>query len=161
MGLIEAFPPAPGRCYGTATIWAWWGGRCAARDELRVVEVGASRVHVRAEAALAVAHLLLRLRRGGVPLTRDDTGAFNCRRIAGSALWSLHGLGTAVDVAWSSNPNGQIAKTSMTPEAVRLVQQLQLPGSTVPLWAWGGHWSNPDPMHWQLNARPTELGWIR
>jgi hypothetical protein len=125
------------------------------------VSIGPAHVQVRREAGLAVAHLLLRLQRGGVPLTHDDTGAFNCRRIGGSSLWSLHGLGTAVDVNWQRNPDGQLKVTTMTPEAVRLVQELRLPGSTVPLWAWGGHWTRPDPMHWQLNCRPTELGWIR
>jgi hypothetical protein len=154
------FPLAPGRYFGTASLWAWWGSRCATAQELRVVEVGPSRVRVRSDVALAVAHLLLRLRRGGVPLTRDDTGGHNCRRIAGSSLMSLHGLGTAVDVNWSRNPNGQLAVTTMTPEAVRLVQELRLPGTSIPLWAWGGHWSKPDPMHWQVNLRPGELWWI-
>ncbi len=142
-------------------LWAFWGSRCASAGELATVEAAGVKVHVHRAAALSVAHLLLRLRRAGMHLHAADTGAYNCRRIAGSSLWSLHGAGIAVDVNWRSNPNRQLAITDVTPEAVRLVQELRLPNSEAPLWAWGGHWRTPDPMHWQLNAKPDELWWVR
>jgi hypothetical protein len=91
----------------------------------------------------------------------NDTGAYNCRRIAGSSLWSLHGAGIAIDINWSSNPYGQLARTDVPIEGVRLVQELRHPESGAPLWAWGGHWKTPDAMHWQLNCRPAELWWVR
>jgi hypothetical protein len=125
------------------------------------VEAAGVKVHVHRLAAVSVAHLLLRLRRAGMHLHAADTGGYNCRRISGSPLWSLHGAGIAVDVNWLSSPYGQLERTDVTPEAVRLVQELRHPTSEAPLWAWGGHWRKPDAMHWQLNAKPEDLWWVK
>jgi hypothetical protein len=159
--MAENYPPKPGTYVGTAVLWQWWGSKCATSDQLTTVEAAGVRVRVRREAALAVIHLLLRLRRSGAVLDPPTTGAFNCRRIRGSGLWSLHGLGTAVDISWNANPYGTASRLQIPAAAVADVQELRLPGTNQPLWAWGGHWYTPDGMHWQINCRPSELGWVK
>ena len=74
----------------------------------------------------------------------DDDWGYSVRRIAGSGSWSWHSAGAAVDIDAQNYPQGQRRKVP--------------PGWLIELfrqwgWSWGGTWSNPDPMHFDLPDR--------
>lgn len=84
--------------------------------------------------------------------------AYNCRAIASSGKPSLHSAGIAVDIDPKENPftpgdkyAGKIKESHVA--AVLAVKNTR--GTRV--WAWGGNWSKPDRMHFQLDVGPAEL----
>jgi hypothetical protein len=104
--------------------------------------------------------LLADLERAGVRIDPSQSGGFANRNIAGTSVPSQHSFGRAVDVNWRDNPRGPMASppplpydmygedarqptTSIHPEIARDLAQRH--GFT-----WGGDWSNPDPMHFEV-----------
>ena len=87
------------------------------------------------------------IQRGLVAELRTWDGCFNIRktRSAGSNSFSLHSWGLAVDVnaAW----NGYGAKPTLSPA---FVEAWEASG-----FSWGGRWTHPDGMHFQLAEFPA------
>lgn len=79
--------------------------------------------------------------RGVVNQLKSWDGCFNIRKKRGGTTSSLHSWGIAIDVnaAW----NGFGKKPTMSPEMVKCFTDA---GFT-----WGGTWSKPDGMHFQLS----------
>jgi hypothetical protein len=78
-----------------------------------------------------------------------------CRKIANSSNYSLHSYGIAIDIDAPQNPqssgppfSGRIQKSHV--DAVLSIKNEA--GRSV--WAWGGYWSTPDRMHFQLDQGP-------
>lgn len=93
--------------------------------------------------------LLNDLEASGYPIEGDQSGGYNPRNIAGTSTPSQHAYGRAVDVNWTDNPRG---KAGMIPadKARALATKYGM--------TWGGDWSNPDPMHFEIGgARPTAV----
>lgn len=68
-------------------------------------------------------------------------GCFNIRKKRGLRSWSLHSWGIAIDInaAW----NGLGKKPTMSKELVKCFTDAGFD--------WGGEWSRPDGMHFQLS----------
>lgn len=72
-------------------------------------------------------------------------GCFNIRVKRGGTSWSMHAWGLAVDINASTNQFGH--KPTMSPELVKCF-------TDTGLFDWGGVWSKPDGMHFQLKNLP-------
>jgi D-alanyl-D-alanine carboxypeptidase-like protein len=95
----------------------------------------------------------------------DNTSAFNCRAATGSAHWSQHAYGRAIDVNPIENPYVSGGTTShpasrpyldrsrhrpgMAYEGGLLVESFRAAG-----WGWGGTWTGiKDYQHFSSNGR--------
>ena len=78
---------------------------------------------------------------GGLDVKGDQSGGFADRNIRGTNTPSQHKFGRAIDINWSENARG--TKGKIDPELARSVAKKW--GLT-----WGGDWSNPDPMHFEV-----------
>lgn len=97
----------------------------------------------------------------------EDTGAFHCRYVGGTATWSKHARRIATDSDWTENPawaRGSIpvdrwAHTTFTPRQIaRLTSIRTRTGKQVLVW--GGGWSTYyDPMHLEFadDITPADL----
>jgi hypothetical protein len=85
--------------------------------------------------------LLDDLEAAGVKVDRSQSGGYNYRNIAGTNRLSNHAYGRALDVNWNENARGTKGKIDPT-LARTLAQKHGL--------VWGGDWSNPDPMHFEV-----------
>lgn len=97
-------------------------------------------------------------------MAADNTSAFNCRLVPGTATWSQHAYGRAVDVDPLENPeiqHGQVDPPSAAPWAdrTRSVPAMIHHGDAAWLafagvgWRWGGDWTTPeDFMHFSANG---------
>jgi hypothetical protein len=102
-------------------------------------------------------------------MVADNTSAYNCRRVAGSASWSDHAFGAAIDINPVENP--YLVDGSVRPAEGRSLAQLdRSAGSSVPAgviragdvvvrafaaigWEWGGAWADPDYQHFAARGR--------
>jgi len=95
----------------------------------------------------------------------DNTSAFNCRPVAGTASWSEHAYGEAIDLDPVENPSVSGGTTSHAASRRYLDRSLRLPGmihagdvvvrafASVG-WGWGGSWSgDKDYQHFSVNGR--------
>jgi hypothetical protein len=141
------------------------------------------RLVVNADVAGAVVSVFRRLYRARFPIRRmqpvddyggndfrsieaDNTSAFNCRAATGSAHWSEHAYGHAIDVDPIENPyvgNGQTSHAASRPYLDRTRHR---PGTAYPGgvlvqafasigWRWGGSWSGSvhDFQHFSASGR--------
>lgn len=111
---------------------------------------------VPAPAADAYKALEAALKASGYPHGRSWSNV--CRKIANSSNYSLHSYGIAIDIDAPQNPqssgspwSGRIQKQHV--DAVLSVKNTA--GRTI--WEWGGHWSTPDRMHFQLDLGPSAV----
>ena len=75
-----------------------------------------------------------------------QSGGYNPRNIAGTNTPSQHSFGNAIDINWARNARGTAG--DINPDlARRLAQKHGL--------RWGGDWSNPDPMHFEVASGAT------
>ena len=82
--------------------------------------------------------------RGLGPEIRTWDGCFNIRRKRGGSNYSLHSWGLAVDINAAWNRFGKIPTMSDA-----LVKAFEDAG-----FLWGGRWSKPDGMHFQIARLP-------
>ena len=84
--------------------------------------------------------------------------AYNCRKIGGSNNYSLHSAGIAIDIDPKDNPytHGDRYSGTIKEPHVRAVLAIKnSAGKSV--WSWGGNWSKPDRMHFQLDQAPNAV----
>ncbi len=98
-------------------------------------------------------------------MAANNTSAFNCRVVAGTATWSEHAYGTAIDVNPVQNPYVRDGTTDPPAGASWLDRAWETPGmirdgdAVVAAFAaqgfgWGGHWrSAQDYQHFSLSGR--------
>jgi len=79
--------------------------------------------------------------RGLVAQIRTWDGCFNIRRKRGATSSSLHSWGIAIDINAAWNQFGK--QPTMSPELVKCFTDAGFD--------WGGTWSKPDGMHFQLS----------
>jgi poly-gamma-glutamate synthesis protein (capsule biosynthesis protein) len=107
-------------------------------------------------------------------MAADNTSGFNCRRVKGSAEWSDHAFGAAIDLNPVQNP--YLTPSSVFPPTSRRFAALdRSAGALVPEgtirsddvvvrafaaigWEWGGSWSVPDYQHFSAPSREPERG---
>jgi len=98
-------------------------------------------------------------------MAADNTSAFNCRFVAGSAgVWSEHAYGRAIDVNPIENPyvtaSGYVSPPAGAPYANRSHQQRGMIGGGAAVdafaavgWEWGGDWPWPkDYQHFSASG---------
>ncbi len=78
--------------------------------------------------------------RGLINHLKTWDGCFNIRKKRGATSQSLHAWGIAIDINAAWNPFGK--KGNMSPELVKCFTDAGFD--------WGGTWSKPDSMHFQL-----------
>lgn len=85
--------------------------------------------------------LLDRLEASGYQIDPAQSGGYNPRNIAGTNTPSQHSFGNAIDINWTRNARGK--RGDIDPALAKsLADEL---GFT-----WGGNWSNPDDMHFEV-----------
>ena len=82
-----------------------------------------------------------------------DTGAYNCRPIAGTSSPSNHSFGTAVDIDWQENARDGDYKSEMRSRGMSVIQKVEAEG----FMRWGGRYSSPDDMHFEVMWTPDKL----
>ena len=96
----------------------------------------------------------------------DNTSAFNCRTVEGTARWSEHAYGRAIDLNPIENPYvGSSGTTSHRASRPYLRRSPYRPGMAVEggvvvrafdaiAWGWGGRWSGAkDYQHFSASSR--------
>jgi hypothetical protein len=79
-----------------------------------------------------------------------QSGGYNPRNIRGTNIPSQHSFGSAIDINWTRNARG--TRGDIDPTLARTLAKRH--GMT-----WGGDWSNPDPMHFEVaRSGPVPLG---
>jgi hypothetical protein len=75
---------------------------------------------------------------------------YNKKKITGGdgSTWSNHASGTAIDVNAPDLPQGQAPRRSMTQAEIDQCHAIERESGGVV--RWGGDFSNPDPMHWEI-----------
>jgi hypothetical protein len=131
---------------------AGWPGPCA--GSYVTVKINDAGAKVTVDAAIAeLVGLIMRENEKGYHYRPGDTGAFNCRRISGSSVWSNHAYGLAIDENWSTNP---MARPLRTDKPEWLIRRWNYFG-----FAWGGNYTGstpPDTMHFEFMGTPAQAG---
>lgn len=125
-----------------------WGAPCAARRATIVLTFARVTVDVR---VAELAGLIMRANeRQGYMYRKADTGAYNCRMIAGTNVWSNHAWGLAIDQNWQTNPYRSPLRTDMP---VWLRDRWNRYG-----FAWGGDYARKkDAMHHEAMGTPAQM----
>jgi hypothetical protein len=80
-----------------------WGAPCTGARTTITLTNGV-RLTVRSEIAELTRLIMNANIRQGYSYRQADTGAYNCRYISGTTVWSNHAWGLAIDENWQSNP---------------------------------------------------------
>ncbi|MGI8426143.1 MAG: M15 family metallopeptidase [Actinomycetota bacterium] len=96
----------------------------------------------------------------------NNTSAFNCRKVAGSDVWSEHSYGRALDINPVQNPfvtrSGEVESPRGKPFADRTDRRMgMILGNGIVVkafrsigWSWGGSWTNSkDYQHFSATGR--------
>lgn len=110
-------------------------------------------------AGLVLAHLALWFHETIERLDRGvwDEWGWAYRPVRGSsAVWSNHASGTAIDLNATRHPMGTEPLETLTPAQVARIRR-RLRRRYRGLVVWGGEWSRPDPMHFELSDDPHAI----
>lgn len=86
---------------------------------------------------------------------QHDEWGWASRPIRGASEISNHASGTAIDLNATLHPLGVDPRRSLTAEQVRRIHRLEV--RLRDCVRWGGDWSRPDGMHWEIIARRDRL----
>lgn len=120
------------------------GLRPGAEAELTTIKLpSGARFTVASKVAPQFQAFLSELESSGYKINPEKSGGYNDRNIRGSEKKSQHAFGNAIDLNWDINPQGQ--------------SKHDLPSGINDIAAkhgivWGGKFSNPDPMHFEVAA---------
>lgn len=95
----------------------------------------------------------------GRALDRTQTGSYNCRHIGSNSSkpWSAHAWALAIDIDWRLNPYKK-PLTTVIPNSLRDIgPRIRTKETNTAVFRWGGGWSTPDPMHYEIMATPKEI----
>jgi hypothetical protein len=125
-----------------------WGPPCTGNRTTITLSNGV-RITVRSEIAELVTLIMNADIRDGYAYRAADTGAYNCRYISGTTVWSNHAWALAIDKNWQSNPYSSTLKTDYP---VWLRQRWNRYG-----FAWGGDYTgSKDAMHHEFMGTPAQ-----
>lgn len=98
-------------------------------------------------------------------MAANNTSGFNCRRARGTARWSEHAYGRAVDINPVQNPYLTARGAVLPPGGREFIRRdatapgvITADGPVVAAftsigWRWGGAWSRPDYQHFSASGR--------
>lgn len=89
------------------------------------------------------------------PLEPGKCWGWEDRPVRGSAVPSNHGSGTAEDFNADEHNLGDPPSRSYTPSQIRACHAIEDACDNVV--AWGGDWSRPDGMHFEIIGTPAEV----
>lgn len=125
-----------------------WGPPCTG-SQVKITLSNGVTLTVRSEIAELVTLIMNADMRDGYAYRDPDTGAYNCRYIAGTTIWSNHAWGLAIDKNWQTNP---YSATLHTDYPVWLRQRWNRYG-----FAWGGDYTgSKDAMHHEFMGTPAQ-----
>ena len=81
-------------------------------------------------------------------------GTYVCRPIGGTNSYSLHAYALALDLNPSKNPYSKPLRHNFPPTFITRMEGIRANGKQAI--QWGGRWSKPDAMHWQINVAPKD-----
>jgi hypothetical protein len=127
-----------------------WGAPCSAARA--TVRLSAAAVTVDARVAELVGLIMRACEARGYIFRAADTGAYNCRYISGTTVWSNHAWALAVDVNWQSNPYTTRWATDIPDWMHNLWNRYGF--------AWGGDYTGGrrDFMHFEFMGSPQQAG---
>jgi hypothetical protein len=128
-----------------------FGGPCSA--QLATIQLSQARISVDVRIAELVGLIMKANEVQGYHYRPADTGAYNCRHIAGSSAWSNHAWGLAIDANWQSNP----MRRPLTTDRPRW----ELDRWNRYGFAWGGDYTGstpPDAMHTEFMGTVGQIG---
>lgn len=124
-----------------------WGSPCS--GTMARVQLTVAAVSVDTRVAELVGLIMRANERDGYRYRAADTGAYNCRKISGTDVWSNHAWGAAVDCNWQSNP---FTATLQTDRPSWEIDRWARYG-----WAWGGKYTGKkDAMHNEFMGTPAQ-----
>ena len=149
-GAEERAPAVPGidlRDYSRNAQQKGWGAPCTSRRATVTLRV--ARVTVDVRIAELVGLVMRANEAQGYAYRAADTGAYNCRKIAGSSKWSNHAWAIAIDENWQTNP---FTSPLRTDKPRWLVDRWNRYG-----FAWGGDYRRrQDAMHFEFMGTPVQ-----
>lgn len=89
------------------------------------------------------------------PIKPAACWGWNVRRIGDGDDWSNHSSATAWDLNAQDNPDGAPPTRVMTTAQILACHELERESGGV--LSWGGDWSDPDPMHWEIKGTPEQV----
>lgn len=124
-----------------------WGSPCS--GQRATVRLSQAAVSVDVRLAELVGLIMRANERDGYGYRAADTGAYNCRRVAGTRSWSWHAWALAIDENWQTNPYTAPLRTDKPEWLVRRWNRYGF--------AWGGHYSGrKDAMHFEFMGTPAQ-----
>lgn len=137
----------------------WWKGyRCDPGDMTRVALPCPNNQIVKvlvADPAIGIFTAISQIMGSEPYLFRESSGGtYNCRNIGDSGLPSLHSYGIALDLNPSKNPHRYPLKTDMPPTFIKRMEGIKANGKKA--LQWGGRWSKPDAMHYEVDVAPAD-----
>lgn len=125
-----------------------WGPHCSGNRTTITLSNGV-RITIRSEIAELATLVLNECIRRGYVIRPADTGAYNCRYISGTTVWSNHSWALAMDINWQLNPMRKPLTTNIPPWMRQLLNRFGF--------AWGGDYSGtPDAMHFEFMGTPAQ-----
>lgn len=77
------------------------------------------------------------------------------RRIGDGPDWSNHAAGCAIDINAPEHPDGTPPERTLSLAQIRNCHAIERRWNGVV--RWGGDWSDPDPMHWEIVGSRAEV----
>lgn len=126
-----------------------WGAPCAQARTVIKLSNGVTITIATGIARLTTLILNECLRRG-YAIRDADTGAYNCRKIAGTNVWSNHAWALAIDVNWQTNPFTTGTQHDIPDWVAKLFNRYGF--------AWGGDYfgGKRDYMHFEFMGSPAK-----
>jgi hypothetical protein len=88
------------------------------------------------------------------PIEPAGCWGWNVRKIGDGPDWSNHAAACAWDLNAPDNPDGTPTSKVMTPAQIHECHKLERASGGV--LRWGGDWSDPDAMHWEIVGTPGQ-----
>ena len=89
------------------------------------------------------------------PLVAGTSWGYDKRAIGTGSTWSCHAAGTAWDLNANQHNDGDPPSRSFSQAQIDVCHQLEAEShNTI---RWGGDWSDPDGMHWEIVGTPAQV----
>lgn len=105
------------------------------------------------DASVVLLHLARWFDKNIEPLVKNQCGGYNPRHIEGSKMDSNHASGTAEDLNWGKHVQHK-KNTFTSAQQKKIRAQLKFYDGVI---RWGGDYTDPDDMHFEINKGPAAL----